>query len=235
MLVLSATKTSISIDCTTVVITDSTGVYNNPNNLTGYNAPNQARATLALFVALSIRRSDGRVTLTIPTYNKFTAATWSVTDTEDGWHEIYFFGCLAWSAIITYALNYITYDASTDKFYKSLQAGNINHSVTDASWWVATTSVDDFAVAINLVQPDTYETTTNYLEQCRSLKCEAAMLVAAGCNCDDNDGCKMQAYEKVRMKNEGAAIQAADGNYTEAQEITEDVTSICGDCNCGCN
>ena len=79
-LVLVATKTSITSDCTTVVITDSTGVYNNPNNLTGYNSPNQARATLALFVQLSVRESSGRVQLTMPSYNVFTASTCTCLD-----------------------------------------------------------------------------------------------------------------------------------------------------------
>ncbi len=231
---LVAVKTSITVDCSTVVITDDTGLYSNPNNLGGYGAPNQARGTLALFVALSVRESSGRVSLPIPSYNVFSASTWLVTIQEDGWYEIYFFGCLAWSSIITYALNYIAYDSGTNKFYKSIQAGNLNHVVTDTLWWTPTTDVDDFAAAINLVQADTYEATTNYVELCRSLKCEAKMLLKADCNCHENDGCKMQQYEKVRMKNESAAIQGATGNFSAAQILIEDVQSICGDCGCGC-
>lgn len=233
-LIIVATKTSVSSDCATTVITDSTGSYSISTNPGGYGAPNQARATLALKVCFSLRSSSGREPIAIDSYNAFTASTWSATITEDGWYEIYFFGCLAWSNAITYAANYIAYDSSTDKFYKSLQAANLNHAVSDATWWIATTDVEDFAAAVALSQANTYETTTNYVELCRSLKCEAKMLVNAGCGCEGTSN-GMDQYEKVRLKVETVVIHEANQNFTEAQEIVEQLQAICSnmvDCNC---
>ncbi|MEN6553944.1 MAG: NosD domain-containing protein [Methanobacterium sp.] len=45
----------------------------------------------------------------------------------------------AWSAATTYALDALVHDAVTypnRKCYKSLQAGNLNHALTDVAWWV---------------------------------------------------------------------------------------------------
>lgn len=235
-LVLVPTHTSTSADCDTVVITDSTGSYNVSTNPTGYGSPNQARGTLALKMCLSLRRSTGREQISVDAYNEFSASTWSVTITEDGWYEIYFFGCLAWSNAITYAEDYIAYDSSTDKFYRSLQASNLNHAVSDTAWWIETTDVEDFAAAVALSQPDTYQATENWVELCRTRKCEASMLVAAGCDCDGGDSSKYESYRRVRSKVEAVVIQEADDNFTEAQEIVEDLQAICAnETDCGCN
>lgn len=40
-----------------------------------------------------------------------------------------------WSAATTYALDGQAYDPTTGDFYRSLQAANLNHAVTDTSWW----------------------------------------------------------------------------------------------------
>ena len=40
-----------------------------------------------------------------------------------------------WSSATTYALGDLAYDAATGESYKSLQAGNANHAVTDDTWW----------------------------------------------------------------------------------------------------
>lgn len=41
-----------------------------------------------------------------------------------------------WSATTTYALDAQAYDPTTGDFYRSLQAANLNHAVTDTAWWV---------------------------------------------------------------------------------------------------
>lgn len=232
-LILSATKTSITTDCGTIVVTDSTGTYDVTTNPNGYGAPNETRANLYLKVCLSLRKSTGREDITIDDYNDNTASTWSITVTEDGWYEIYFFACKAWSGATTYQLNYVIYDASTDLYYKSLQASNLNNAVTDTDWWESTNDVEDFTAAIIASQPDAYETTTNFVEQCNTRKCEANMLLKAKCDCCDSN--QLQEYEKVRMKMEAVAIHEADDNFTEAQEIVENLQDICinlEDCNC---
>lgn len=42
-----------------------------------------------------------------------------------------------WSATTSYALDALV--VSGDKLYKSLQAANLNHALTDAAWWVEVT------------------------------------------------------------------------------------------------
>lgn len=223
-LILAISKTSISTDGTTLVVTDTTGNYDVTTNPGGYGSPNETRANLYLKLFVSIRKSTGREYLTVPAYNENTATTWTITDTADGWHELYLFGCLAWGSGITYQVGYITYDAGTDAYYKSLQSTNLNNAVTDTAWWAVTTDIDDFSAAITLAQPDIYADTTNYIETITSQKGEAQMLLDAECDCCDE--CAMQDYERVRMKIEAAVINEGLGDYTGAQEIIESVEDI---------
>lgn len=226
-------KGSISSDCITLTVSDDTGNYNVTTNPTGYGAPNETRANLYLKFFVTLRKSTGRESITVPAYNENTVTSWSVTIAEDGWYELYMFSCKAWSNAITYQLNYITYSASTDSYYKSIQGTNLNHAVSDTAWWEVTTDIDDFIAAINATQPDTYNVTKNIVELCRSRKCEGQMLLKAGCDCCDE--CALQQYEKVRMKVESAGWAEALGSFTEAQEIVENINEICAnEIDCGC-
>ena len=233
-LVLAIERTSITADCGTVVNTDTTGNYNVTTNPTGYGAPNETRANLYIKFLVNLRKTSGREPITIAAYNDNTVTSWSYAITEDGWYEQYVFACLVWSAVITYAAGEIAYNVATDLYYKSLVAGNLNNAVTNAAFWKATEDVLDFAAAVALAQADVYEFTLNSLEVCRSRKCEGDMLVKALCDCCDE--CTLQEYEKVRMKLEAITYNEALGNYTEAQEILENVQRICETLeDCGCN
>lgn len=237
---LAVQYTSITSDCGTVVITDTTGNYNASTNPTGYGAPNDARSILYLQLLVNLRKSTGREVITVPSYNQNTASSWTITITEDGWYEVYLFGCQAWGAGFTYGLNAIAFDVATNKFYQSIQAANHNNAVTNATWWKSITDIEDFILSetasISGASANTmYDTTTNKIELCRSKKCEGKMLlkqVEDGC-CDD---CGIAEYERVRMKIEAAAYDESLFNYSDAQEIVEDLNNICAnlsDCNCG--
>jgi len=232
--VLALEKTSISSNCTSMVVTDITGNYNASTNLGGYGAPNDTRVSLYLKLLVNLRKSTGREVIAVPAYNENTATTWTITIAEDGWYELYLFACKVWDAAITYALSAVVYSVATDSYYKSIQAGNLNNAVTNTTWWTAiTTDVNDYLAAVALPQTATYEVTKNVVELCSSRKCEAQMLLKANCDCCDE--CMLQEYEKVRMKIEGAGWNEALGNFTEAQEIVENLNTICGeleDCNC---
>lgn len=220
-------KTSITSDCETQVWTDTT-TYNSGGI--------PARSLLYVKFILSLRTSTGRENITVAAYNENTAATWSVTVSEDGWYEGYLFACKIYSAAISYAINNITYDAATDLFYKSLVNSNLGNAVTDTTKWLATDDVEDFAVAVALPQTDTFEITENIIELCRSRKCEGQMLLKAGCGC--NDDCKISEYEKVRMKMEAVAWNEANSDFSAAQEIVENLNDICidlEDCGSGCS
>lgn len=231
---LVVAKDSITSDCTTVTIVDSTGNYNNPDNLTGYGTPNEERSNLYLKLLVTLKKSTGDERIDVPAYNENTAASWQVTITEGGYYELFLFGCLAWDTGTTFALNYITYDTGQDKFYKSLQAGNTNNVVTDTDWWEEATEVEDFLAAVNLSQPDTYYDITSYIEYCQAVVCKnEAILLEADCSCVDK--CIVKDYEKLRTYIEAAQIKEGSDDYTGAQVIMERVQEICDNLpNCGC-
>lgn len=211
-------------DTRTLNIVDSTG-----SGATGYGGANEARANLYLKLIVNLRKTTGRESIEIDDYNENTADEWAVEITEDGWYEIYLFACKVWSAVITYDLGNIVYHVATDTFYKSLSNGNLNNAVTDTDYWEETDDIEDFLAAVDDEQDDVYEATEDSVETYFLEQCEAKALVQAGCGCDSkNDG--MQTYEKLRMKVEAIAIHEALGNYSDAQEIVENATSICETC-----
>lgn len=235
-LILKIEETSITADCGTLTITDNTGNYNVSTNPGGYGSPNEVRSNLYLLMQLNLRRSTGRESIAVPSYNKHTAALWTVAITEDAEYEIYTFATLAYNSGTNFNLGEITYDISTDAFYKSKQASNVGHAVTDTAWWIPTVDTEDFIAAINAAQANTYSSTYNYMTLCRSLKCEAKAIVAAGC-CSCEDTCQLKDYEKIRMKIEGATWLHGMGNYAGAQKIIESLSTLCegvsGGCGCG--
>ncbi len=232
-------KTSISSDCITLVISDSTGAYNVSANPGGYGTPNPARASLYMIFFCNLRSATGaRTPIDVPAYNYNTVASWAITLSQDGWYELYAFSTIAYDVATTYALGDITFDVGTNSFYKSLQAGNIGNAVSNAAWWEVTTDIDDFIAATGASQPNAYDVTLNDVELCRSVKCKAMALFQAAeaddCSCDDNNDCALQPYEKIRLRVEAALVAAALQDYADAQEFVDDITRLCIRCGCGC-
>jgi hypothetical protein len=50
----------------------------------------------------------------------------------------------SWSAATTYALGAEVYDLGQNAYYRSLQAGNLNHLVTDAAWWTPASDLETY-------------------------------------------------------------------------------------------
>ncbi len=50
----------------------------------------------------------------------------------------------SWDATATYALDAEVYDATASGYFRSLQAGNLNHAVTETAWWEAATDLDAY-------------------------------------------------------------------------------------------
>lgn len=226
-LVIKINKTAISSDCVTVTIADQTGNYDVTTNPSGYGAPNETRANLYIKLFVTLKTSAGDINITVPAYNENTASSWTVTISQDGWYEIFAFACRAWSNATTYSLGHIVYDAGTDKFYKSLQDTNLNHSVGDGAWWKEATIVQEFADAINAAQPNTYSSTDNVAELCNSGLCFARSISKSDC-CNDCDPCVPQKHEKIRWKMEQVTILEAEAEFTKAQAIIETIQNICG-------
>ncbi len=230
---LALSKTSITADCITLVFSDTTGNY--PTPLTGYGTPNPARNTLYMKVFVNLRQNNGRQPVLVPSYNYNTAASWSVTLSQDGWYEIYAFSTIVYDAGTTYALGYITYDISSNTFYKSIQAGNIGHAVTNVSWWLPTTDITDYINATAIVQPNAYDVTFDDVELCRSAKCKANALFQAAeqdDDCSPDNDFAIQPYTKIRLRYEAALVAAALQNYSDAQEFVDDMNKICVKCGC---
>lgn len=224
--VLIPTKTSITSDCKTLTITDTTD----------YVVLGTARNLLYLKLIVRLRKSTGDENITVPAYNENTAATWTATLAEDGWYEVYLFGCLIYNAGTSYGLDWITYDAATDEFYVSVVANNLGNAVTNVNFWTPAgndPSIYSKAIASPVSQPTTHEGTLNIVELCRSYNCEGKMLLKAKCDCKND--CNLQEYEKIRMKIEAAIWNDGLGNYSEAQEIIENLTEVCNNLeDCGC-
>lgn len=234
-LVLS--KTSISSDCNTLVFSDTTGNYNVSTNPGGYGSPNPNRSDLYMMILVNLRPNTGRIPILVPAYNFNTASTWTVTLSQDGWYEIYAFSTVIYASGTTYQLGYITYDLSTNVFYKSLQNNNIGHSVTDTAWWIPTTDTEDFIAAAALVQPNTYQTTLNDVELCRSVKCKSKALFQAAeekSSADPQEDHNIDMYEKIRLRVEAAQVAASLSIFDDAEEFIEDITKLCVKCNCCC-
>jgi hypothetical protein len=224
---LKIEKDSISSDCTTLTIKDNTGNYNVSTNPHGYGSPNETRANLFIKLFVTLKKTDGDEAQTIDAYDENTEDTWEIDITEDGYYEIFSFACKAWNSGTTYAAGHIVYSSGTDSFYKSLQASNTNHAVTDASWWEVTTDIDDFNDALDLVQPNTYGDIYNFAEVCNSNVCLARKM--ADGECCDCDPSEVQDYEKIRWKLEQVEVNVALERFTKAQEIIETIQPIC-DC-----
>ena len=50
----------------------------------------------------------------------------------------------SWSAATTYALGAEVYDPGQNAYYRSLQAGNLNHVVTATTWWTPATNLQTY-------------------------------------------------------------------------------------------
>lgn len=221
-------KTAISADCSTLTVTDNTGNYNVSTNPGGYGSPNEARANLYIKLIVTIKKTVGDELITVPAYNENTVTSWSITLTEDGYYEVYSFLCKAWNALVTYAAGYIAYDVSTDTFYKSLQAANLNHAVGDNPWWTpCKTPAAEYKVAIALSQPDTYSDVDEFIELCNGVICRAKANVIAydtdrtgSCGCGDK-------FREIDFLIKTARINAADSAYSKAQEVVENLQRTC--------
>lgn len=224
---LKISKSSITSNCATLTIADTTGNYS-ATNTSGYGAPNEARANLYNKLFVTLKKSTGDVVIAIDAYDENTASSWTVDISEDGWYELYLFGCLAWGSGITYETDYITYDAATDTYYKSLQDSNTNNAVTDPAWWEAVDEVADFKAAIALDQPDTYAGFDDFVEKCNSTVCRARAWAQDSAKERSTNSCCNGAYNEIDYQLAGAEINEAAEAFSKAQVNIETIQSLCG-------
>lgn len=128
----------------TMTIDDSTGVYDNPDNLGGYGSPNAERNTLGLILLVE-KKGYGNIADAEITYdnssNTFESiATWDVTIAVDGWFKNTLLAFPKWLVGETYDASQAVY--LSDVVYLSVAGGNIGNSPPSAEWTIADT--DDY-------------------------------------------------------------------------------------------
>lgn len=122
---------AIASDRSTFTITDVT-VYGTRSNYYVYLG------------ASKMNYSNIATALTVDNSLPHTVSSWSISYSNgDGWYRMYFVALQAYAGGTTYA----KYDSvySSGIVYRSLQAGNIGHSVSDTSWWEVISDVPSLA------------------------------------------------------------------------------------------
>jgi hypothetical protein len=211
-------------DCSTLTITDTTGAYNVSTNPGGYGTPNAARADFGILMFVTNKMTTGDVPLTVTNGNAHSVSSWTVTFTVDGWYEYYMALAPIWASGPTFAEGDVCYSVAEELFYVSLQAGNTNHAVTDGAWWEATTDIEDFVNASNVVR-GLYDDVI----YCNSQSCAATANAEMLCGCSAEDSKK---YNQIIGQLDGVIYSFGSQNYYEAQKKLETLQAICSDLNC---
>jgi hypothetical protein len=188
----------------------------------------QYRDKLAIKLFVLLQKTTGYETIEVPEYTPSTAASWTITLSEDGYYLIYSVIAPIHVTGATYVLDAIVYLESTETYYKASTAST-TALPTDTDYWDPITSVEDFEEGTN-----TYEDSVDDVVICFSNICAARankrFVRDAKCNLTD----EKRKYEDIRDLIEGAVYAAGESNPSEAQVIIEQVQIMCTDINCGC-
>jgi len=92
MALIPKIKACVSEKCTKLILTDVTGLYNNPNNVGGWGAPNPTGSGDAGFTAVVSVDGGSDINVASNVANPVTAAEFSLGEhavtLADGWHTI---------------------------------------------------------------------------------------------------------------------------------------------------
>lgn len=137
--------TSITADRTQGVITDNT-VFTSP-----------ARSGVGVFLSGDKMKRDGTVneilTVTSNDGDPELDSAWSFTRPDptqalkDGWTRFKYVAVEDYAGGTTYALYSAAFDPTTNGVYRSKQASNTGHALSDTSWWEAI--ADPTTLALN--------------------------------------------------------------------------------------
>lgn len=90
---LKIQNTAVTASGDAMTVTDVTGDYDASTNPTGYGAPNEERANLALFLRSFNKLTTGDVELVIDDNDSPNTVTeWSVSLNKDGWDQTTIYG-----------------------------------------------------------------------------------------------------------------------------------------------
>lgn len=230
-LALKLTKTSISADGTTMLVTDSTGNYNVTTNVGGYGSPNAARNSLALILLCWNERYDGEdsitpVAETIAAYTPTTVTEWTVTLNSDGWQQAIVYGVKLYSTSTLFAVNEIVYNVGTSELWRILTVSGsgpytYTHSVVLASTLTDTDYVIPYTYVLNDYAIPAITTCFNKSVEYYFLTLETT---------DFDRMLKIDAYLK------SIRYSFLSGSFAPAQAKVEQVQTICScftsECNC---
>lgn len=77
-----------------------------------------------------------------------TSTIWAVDFTQDGWYQGLYVAIPVWSSGTTYNQYDAVYDLSSNTSYISITGANLNHAVTNPTYWTAVS--DPSAIALNV-------------------------------------------------------------------------------------
>lgn len=228
----------ITDDCTTVQLSDNTGSYDVDTNPTGYGTPNIARSALGLRLFAIKKPLAGDEVVEVTNYDSSdpgVVAVFRFTNTDGGIYNFLFCAILDYGAGETYNIGEITYDPSASTFYRSKVDTNIGNALSSTTHWenidtTYTTLVS--RLAIFRAAQNAYAGEEDHMifqDKTIALMCNLQLkvnraILDAECGCVD--WCSIGNHNKLQTKADAVVIMAADGNYTEAEEIYENAMNM---------
>lgn len=209
---------------------------------------NPARNTMAVFIsAYKVHEDEVETALTVASYNKETASTFTVTayvdefeNISDGWYKFNFVIIPRWLIGTVYNRYDVVWSSAQQAFYQYINVTpSSGIAVTNPAYFTAiadpTTLIDDVGTATasgNLVY-QVLETVTTYQTSICFIK---AASVHAKETCDTSDcGCDSRTgklYHKIEELFTNMQINSTTQQYLEGERNARLVERYCSDCGC---
>jgi hypothetical protein len=229
---LNVCYTATTADCTQFTITDETGIYDIVDNTTGYGAPNEERADLALYLfGYKYREGedDENITPIINNTDPENVTSWNIANSEDGY---YYFDAIAaniWDIAVGYSIDDIVFHQQV--WYKALAANTGSEpSDINTNWEV----IEDLELEkANTSLVSTYRYDMNYT--CRAEICYANVVHDSGAICTECTDCKgqtLQLYMKLDVLMQSMFINMSQDNWQKADKILRTIIGYCSKTDC---
>jgi len=210
--------------CTTVNIPDATGAYNASNNTGGYGGINPDRADIGLLLFVNYKATAGDVVVTIDTYDPITVTTFTydMTTNKDGWYSYLIVAADKWTAVPAYPAGTIVYHVPTTAHYYTAAGTSAGQEPGVAGDWTIAT----LANAESTVTPTG---TFNDFLDCNADACIGNLASELPCDCCDDKSDEVNYLTALLL---GAKAEFGKTNYTNAQEIMDNITTKCDSTDC---
>jgi hypothetical protein len=216
-------------------ITDSTGAYS-VTNPGGYNTPNPARNTLALYLyGYEYRETVDDVLLVINNTIPLTVTEWQIDVTTDKYRYFTLLGIPIWTTA-AYTFNAVNPPLVhyNSVYYKCLQSSTNLNPINNPLYWEVISDLTTAAILANTtIYTDRLDLVTNWnAKQCYQSQIFAE---ARDCDCKGTNRAEVRPYQKIFVQIYAAGLKCAQGQYAQADDILTAVNEYCSTLNCeGC-